>query len=992
MPLSPPSIQNSGSRWHRWEPHIHAPGTILNDQFKGADSWERYLAAIEVATPIIRALGVTDYYSTETYERVIEAKRNGRLANCDLVFPNIEMRLGVGTVKGKWVNVHLLVSPDDPDHLVELKRFLGRLTFSAHNDTYACNKDDLIRLGQRADPKLTDPTAALEYGSEQFKVSFDELREAYKSSAWVQANILIAVPGGETDGTSGVREAADTTLRQEVEKFAHIIFASSAAQREFWLGRKSLNEEQVRQRYGGLKPCMHGSDAHEERTVGVPDGDRYSWIKGALAFDTLRQATIDPAGRAFVGERPPVSATPSQVIQEVDIYDAPWAKTPHIELNPGLVAIIGARGSGKTALADIIAKGRDATSERLSLASFLIRARDLLKGSSVILKWQDGEDSDRELDSSSEISWEDYPRARYLSQQFVEELCSAHGMTDTLMSEIERVIFESHSLTDRDGTVDFTELLDIRATRFREARAREESTLADISERIGIDLEKDKLVPGLKKQIVDKEKAIAGYVRDRAKLVTKGSETRVARLASLTAAAEKVRGYVRAFAAREQNLLSLKDEVGNFRAYQAPEALRRSQERYRAANLKDEDWNPFLLDYSGDVDTTLTTHLTSTRDGMKSWKGATLTSADPNIPLIPDDAELERQNLALLEAEIARLEKLVGADRDTANKFSALSKRIAEESAALDRIKEKLTDCQGALDRVKALVQQREAAYVRVFDAIFAEQNVLIELYSPLMTRLGSAGGTLQKLSFSVRREADVGRWAKNGEALLDLRMQGSFKGRGTLGQLADAALKGSWENGDPSTVSAAMAKFRQDNQEALLERASVPKADQENYREWSKKFAKWLYGTDHIRIQYSIDYDGIDIRKLSPGTRGIVLLLLYLALDDADDRPLIIDQPEENLDPKSIFDELVTLFIQAKSKRQVIMVTHNANLVVNADADQIIVAEAGPHKPGALPPISYLSGGLESVHIRKAVCDILEGGERAFQERARRLRVTLDR
>ena len=135
-----------------------------------------------------------------------------------------------------------------------------------------------------------------------------------------------------------------------------------------------------------------------------------------------------------------------------------------------------------------------------------------------------------------------------------------------------------------------------------------------------------------------------------------------------------------------------------------------------------------------------------------------------------------------------------------------------------------------------------------------------------------------------------------------------------------------------------------------------------------------------------------MDIRKLSPGTRGIVLLLLYLALDDGDDRPLIIDQPEENLDPKSIYDELVSLFLDAKGKRQVIMVTHNANLVVNTDADQIIVAQAGPHRPGELPPITYLSGGLESSPIRKAVCDILEGGERAFQERARRLRVRLER
>ena len=166
----------------------------------------------------------------------------------------------------------------------------------------------------------------------------------------------------------------------------------------------------------------------------------------------------------------------------------------------------------------------------------------------------------------------------------------------------------------------------------------------------------------------------------------------------------------------------------------------------------------------------------------------------------------------------------------------------------------------------------------------------------------------------------------------------------------------------------------------------------QAEFRSWSKQFAHWLFSTDHITVRYEISYDGVDIRKLSPGTRGIVLLLLYLALDDSDDRPLIIDQPEENLDPKSVFDELVALFITAKAKRQVIMVTHNANLVINTDADQIIVAEAGPHPAGGLPPISYVAGGLENAAIRKAVCDILEGGEAAFRERARRLRVRLDR
>jgi energy-coupling factor transporter ATP-binding protein EcfA2 len=982
---------NSGSRWHRWEPHIHAPGTVINDQFKGPNSWESYLKAVENAAPPIRAIGITDYYSTDSYERVCEAKQQGRLPNCELIFPNIEMRLGIGTVKGKWVNLHLLVSPETSDHLVELKRFLARLTFKAHGDSFCCNKDDLIRLGQQSDSKLTDPIAALERGSEQFKVAFNELKQAYKESTWAQQNVLIAVAGGETDGISGVRNPADETLRQEVEKFAHVIFASSAAQREFWLGRRNASKAELQSRYNGLKPCMHGSDAHEVRTVGIPDGERYSWIKGALEFDALRQACIDPAGRAFVGVDPPVSAALSQVVATVEVTGASWAKTPKLALNPGLVAIIGARGSGKTALADMIALGCDAMSKPPSQTSFLTRAGELLHGASVSLRWQAGDDSKRSLDRSDENSSAEYPRARYLSQQFVEDLCSAQGMTDALMREIKRVIFEAHPLADRDGAVDFDELLESRAKRFRDAREREEDALADISERIGVELEKQTLVVSLRKQIEEKGKLISSYNNDRSKLVVKGNEARVARLNALTGAAEKVRGYLRYFKAQEQSLLGLKDEVTNVRTHQAPEALRQMQERYEPSQLETNEWEPFLLDFKGDVDGSLTEHIAKARKGGKEWRGTQPPpSADEKVPLIADEAPLDKLPLAILEAEIARLEKLVSVDRETASKFSAVSKRITDESAALERLRAKLTDCEGAKERVKSLVKEREAAYVRVFDALNAEQAVLSELYGPLMARLEKAGGILKKLSFTVARTADVGAWAKAGELLLDLRLKGPFKGRGTLRQLAETALKSAWETGDPKEVSAAMARFRAENQDDLLD--IVPKTDQTAYRAWSKRFAKWLYGTEHVTIQYSIDYDGVDIRKLSPGTRGIVLLLLYLALDDGDDRPLIIDQPEENLDPKSIFDELVSLFLDAKCKRQVIMVTHNANLVVNTDADQIIIAQAGPHRLGELPPITYVSGGLESKNIRTAVCDILEGGERAFQERARRLRVRLER
>lgn len=70
--------------------------------------------------------------------------------------------------------------------------------------------------------------------------------------------------------------------------------------------------------------------------------------------------------------------------------------------------------------------------------------------------------------------------------------------------------------------------------------------------------------------------------------------------------------------------------------------------------------------------------------------------------------------------------------------------------------------------------------------------------------------------------------------------------------------------------------------------------ANRQAFRRSSMQFARWLFDAEHLEVRYKILYDGIDIQKLSP---GIVLLLLYLALEDADDRPLIIDQPEENLD-----------------------------------------------------------------------------------------------
>lgn len=219
-------MHSRGSEWRRWEPHIHAPGTVMNDQFKGPSAWDDYIAALETASPAIEALAVTDYYVTDTYERVIQFKDAGHLSNVGLVFPNVELRLDVATAKGSFVNLHLFVSPEDDDHIEQLERLLSRLHFTFQADRYDCTRRELIRLGKAADTAIDDDAAALAYGANQFKVHFRELREVFEESAWARANIVTAVAGGATDGTSGVREAV---IKRCVAKLSDLPTSSSQA-------------------------------------------------------------------------------------------------------------------------------------------------------------------------------------------------------------------------------------------------------------------------------------------------------------------------------------------------------------------------------------------------------------------------------------------------------------------------------------------------------------------------------------------------------------------------------------------------------------------------------------------------------------------------------------------------------------------------------------------------------------------------------------------
>lgn len=149
-----------------------------------------------------------------------------------------------------------------------------------------------------------------------------------------------------------------------------------------------------------------------------------------------------------------------------------------------------------------------------------------------------------------------------------------------------------------------------------------------------------------------------------------------------------------------------------------------------------------------------------------------------------------------------------------------------------------------------------------------------------------------------------------------------------------------------------------------------------------------YLYSPTNIRrylyTNADFQYKGKTVNKLSVGQRGTFYVCLKLATDPFGS-PFVFDQPEDDLDNEFIMSQLVPLFRKIKKYRQVIIVTHNANLVVNTDAEQIIIADNQGES------IRYTSGSVEDGNvkenrgIRAEICNILEGGRYAFEKRERK-------
>lgn len=156
------------------------------------------------------------------------------------------------------------------------------------------------------------------------------------------------------------------------------------------------------------------------------------------------------------------------------------------------------------------------------------------------------------------------------------------------------------------------------------------------------------------------------------------------------------------------------------------------------------------------------------------------------------------------------------------------------------------------------------------------------------------------------------------------------------------------------------------------------------------------LLSTNYYYLMYNVVYQGDTLASMSEGKKAFVILRLLLDFDE-NKYPILIDQPEDDLDNRAIYNDLVTYIRNKKLERQIILVTHNPNITVATDAEEIIVAnQHGVHTENQDGiKFEYRSGSIENSHkrdetktvllsqgIREHVCDLLEGGDIAFKKR----------
>ena len=1015
-----------GALWRQWDLHVHTPasfhwsGERFDSDLSSATSKklvDEMIDAMNNAEPAVFA--IMDYW---TFDGWFALKQ--RLSETDApkltkkVFPGIELRLSAPTEKR--LNAHVIFSDEIADQ--HLKDFLAnlkieRLDRSVSKDALvdlarATAADMLAKKGHKKEVVESDYAEALLAGYKLAEVKTESYKQAITS---VPDGLAIGfMPYDTSDGLTEVKWEQHYSYFLGLFESSPIFESRNLELRTAFLCEKtSTNHAWIDNFKHGLKGIprlvVAGSDAHcfvgaagndDKRGYGDFPSGKKTWIKADPTFRGLKQAILEPAKRSYIGDKPPkvleVESNKTYYIESIEITKTgdkagvgQWLHGCDIPLNPDLVAIIGNKGSGKSALADVIATlGNSRQSKHFSFLRrdrFLGKTGEPARHFTGTLTWCDESTEARALNEPP--SEEKAELVRYIPQHYFEELCNEHvsGKSDAFEKELRSVIFSHASEDMRLGALDFDQLteqqeqsLRNRLGEYRKELASANASIVRIEEQLQpIELKKLTDLLLLKgKQIEEHDKLKPAEVAAPTEALSPEQKQAAEGLAAASQQIEAAKKRTLEIAGETTELAKRQKAIANIR-----EQLRLLQRTFdQAQNTVSDDLKLLGFAWSDlaaiDIKTSAldkrSAELTTKQGELKTeseqlaenLKTYTETQQGFTAKLNAPQQQFESYHRQLAEWNRKR-DELIGSPTEPESKVG-LETRIKQIEALPDQLKE--------------LEAKRLQLSGEIFDTLDAQRRARAELFKPVQDLIQKNGLIREdyRLQFQATLAASADAIADQLFALIK-QTWGDFRGQDE----ALSTIRKLFDSHDPNTRDGALA-FVGTLQEKVLEaaRASGSPAGIFNLVKKGQSAAAvydLIFGLNFLEPRYSLLFQDTQIEQLSPGQRGALLLIFYLLVDKGK-TPIILDQPEENLDNETVFRLLVPVLSEAKKQRQIIMVTHNPNLAVVCDAEQIIHARFDRASDST---IDYDSGAIENTGLNGAVVTVLEGTKPAFENRS---------
>lgn len=972
-----------GSQWRIWDMHVHTPASYGGDYTDFIEKAKGCKASV---------IGLNDYCSLSGYEEI--AKRGGIAEK--VLFPVVEFRMHtlLHTKKnpnGIKINFHVIFD-NNPEVFPKIKNWLASLEcFDERGNS--------IQLGVAQEIKKTT-------------FDYEKTVESLKKFGLHESHALIWLPYDEYGGADEIDPNSDGYFKLSLIGKAHIMGSSSQKQIEFfkWQDPK-LTEEQYQSLFSKPKPCIKGSDAHSNdypfgslQNKHSQPTDRFCWINADMTFQGLKQIVNEP-DRVFIGEEPSllerVRSNKTKFIRSLKIHKVPdariddvWFDNFNVDISSGLVAIIGNKGGGKSAITDIISLCGN-TYQDPSNFSFLTSSKfrkqkpfNLSERFEALLTWED--DSTAALKLNQNPDKELPERVKYIPQNFLEKLC-ANVESDAFEAELKQIIY-SHTPNDkRLGKSSLDELINYKSDLVNQDIAQIQVELSKLNLTI-VELE-NKATTEYKSIVENNLKLKQGelFAHEKNKPQPPASTSQTEETEKRVAELNTIREQIKSLEVEVEKLqnnkaaLALKKEELN-RALQFYKSIDEQLSKYKDAQ---NEYVVILSKNNLNIDNVFKYEI-----DLSSIEKL-ISDTSKNIAEIEQNLEPEREG-SKTHQHYSLTEKLKKGQEDLDRPAKAQQKYLddlkawerrkleiegsKETEGTLQYLQDQLSYLKDELQKeIIKKYSEREALAKNLYDKKLSLVEIRRELFLPITKYIEEFKELKQRYDVKIDVALELKGFADNFFNYVAQNKIGTYQGKEDgyrrIQDLMDRSEFGT-SNDFINFTSELITSLKNDQRGSVTSPVNINSQLKKGV-ELSQLY-DFIFNAAYLQPTYNLMLGTKTLQELSPGERGALLLIFYLILDK-DDIPLIIDQPEENLDNESVYYILVHFIKKAKETRQIIIVTHNPNLAVVCDADQVIHMHIEKENKNT---VRFHSGAIENPDINGSILNVLEGTLPAFNNR----------